>query len=52
MDICAMDIGAFQSAVLWMEQIAGRKGICNERGERIEEGEIHVMWREVHRGRR
>lgn len=41
------DIGEFQSAVLLMEQIAGREGIRNERGRQIEEGEISVMWSNV-----
>lgn len=52
LDICAMDIEEFQSAIILMEQIAGREDIHNELGARIEEGEIRVMWRAVHRGRR
>ncbi|MDE7434252.1 MAG: hypothetical protein K2N01_00315 [Lachnospiraceae bacterium] len=47
LDVCTMDIGAFESVIMWMEQIAGREGICNERGRRIEEGEIAAMWSDV-----
>lgn len=50
LNVCAMDMEEFQLAMQLIEQIAGREGICNERGWRIEEGEIYSMWNDVNRG--